>query len=123
MDKFVHNHYGVRIKVCCASCGQKAYDRGCKRICMRGNGQIDKGDFCRSWTMSDFANYIRMDKEKGKIKRKEYFKFLVEEAVKEAEKEKGQETKEPKPTEEGETNRMSALRLAFQKKYGSIYYS
>lgn len=114
MNEIVRNRYGVRIKVCCASCQHKAFDLVDDRICMRRQCRVDRQEVCSLWTMSDAVDYIRTDGEKGNVHKKEWLDFLVEQAMLEK---KMASYSEEKRKELDVKN----LREAWEKVNGSVY--
>ena len=48
------NQFGIRVKVCCASCQFKQFGRNGKRICTRHlNEEVESANCCKDWLMSE----------------------------------------------------------------------
>ena len=48
------NQFGIKVKVCCASCQFKGFGRNGKRICTRHlNEEVESANCCKDWLMSE----------------------------------------------------------------------
>ena len=108
------NANGVTVKVCCASCEFKTWKADCMRWCTKRKAEVAAGNYCNRWRMSEQMKRAGKRGD-GRVKRKEYLRFLLE--VREAEwraEEQGQAVPE-KSIEE--------IRALFEQKHGSIYFN
>ncbi len=106
--KFTLNNFGVRIKLCCASCEWKVATRlQTKRSCTKKGKDVSPCDCCKHWTLSQQMMEVR--KSVGQIKRREYQLFLLQ--IREREMKEG--------VEEGRD--VMDIRAEFECQYGSIY--
>lgn len=107
-SKFAMNEWGVRIKMCCASCEWMDATRlQTKRRCTKRRKGVRPCDCCPKWVMSHKMMDVR--KSEGKIKRREYQLFLLK--IREQEMLEGKE----------DGRDVMELRAEFESQYGSVY--
>lgn len=76
MVRRITNEYGVKIKVCCASCDARVItSKGNCRFCTLESKEVEAYDKCSNWQLS--KGLEEAGSGKGMIKRKEYLRFLV----------------------------------------------
>ena len=113
--KFTKNSEFISVKKCCASCAFKGFTKDlAMRRCNLLHEDVEPLGVCRKWQMSDQMKQAGTPGD-GRVKRKEYLRFLLE--VREAEwraEEQGQAVPE-KSIEE--------IRALFEQKHGSIYFN
>ena len=107
------NKYGFVINKCCASCKYKELTDLMKpRLCTLHNKHVKAKGLCENWEINE--NLLKIGGYKdGRVKKKEYFKYLI--AVREREQmleDKGKVVK-PKTIEH--------VRENFNKKMGSLF--
>ena len=109
MQKFVFNKNNMRFKVCCASCENRILETDGSRCGLAGAKPNHKPD--EQCTAYQFRTSL-MDagKEKGRIKKPDYFRFLLEWR----DREKASNGKVPPAG-------LTQIRSEYEKMYGSIY--
>ena len=69
--KFTKNHFGISIKMCCASCAYKEHSRLLsKRRCTKHGCDVKPCYLCDCWKMDEKAKAA--GKSRGRVKSKEY---------------------------------------------------
>ena len=107
MQEFVTNNNGIRFLKCCASCENRVLvtdGRGCGLA--RAKPKPHKK--CTAYQFR--ASLMYASKEKGRIKKSNYFRFLLEWR----DREKATNGKVPPAG-------LTQIRSEYEKKYGSIY--
>ncbi|SHL27198.1 hypothetical protein [Xylanibacter ruminicola] len=73
--KFTKNHFGISIKMCCASCAYKEQSRLItKRGCAKHGREVRPCYLCDCWKMDEKTKAA--GKSRGRVKRKEYLDFF-----------------------------------------------
>lgn len=81
--KFTKNHFGISIKMCCASCAYKEQSRLItKRGCAKHGREVRPCYFCDCWKMDEKTKAA--GKSRGRVKHKEYLDFYREIRIEEA---------------------------------------
>ena len=108
MQEFVTNNNGIRFLICCASCENRVLEVTCSR-CGLARAKPKRGKQCTAYRFRQSLMYA--GKDKGAIKKSDYFRFLLEKRDREA--------MQCVPLQ----NRASLLQIRseYEKKYGSIY--
>ena len=74
--EMVRNGYGVNIKKCCASCGNKGLGKtDGRRICIKGEGEVPAEYLCEDWLMNDQCKKIKCENF-GMVKKPAYIEWL-----------------------------------------------
>lgn len=103
------NTYGIPIKICCASCKHCDHSRASPpRLCLRYGCVISRCRQGRDWQMSKAMKAV--GKGNGKIKRKEYLRYLLQ-----TRQDEEQSGKRPKG--------ITQIRKDFEKQFGDMYYN
>lgn len=77
MEKeFCKNRFGATIVKCCASCKHKVYDKGCFRVCQKGEGIVQPSSICGDWEMSPSLSKAGIGG--GHVKKRHYLKFVLD---------------------------------------------
>lgn len=92
-DKFVTNQNGIRIRVCCVSCehckfGEAVDSAGDFRSCLLDGERpsaVRPTDHCKSWMLASQFIDLKLSKEPGPVKRREYLQLVSEVRKKECE--------------------------------------
>lgn len=74
MEFYSRSTYGCKIKLCCATCVYKSYDRGGIRICRHGYGSVKKDFHCNGFDLDE--RYMNAGKGTGNVKYKTYLKLI-----------------------------------------------
>ena len=108
MMETITNNYGIRFKICCASCENRVLEVD-GSYCGIGKSKPKFNQPCKSYKFR--PSLMNAGKEKGRIKKPDYFRFLLEW--------RDRETMQRVPLQ----NRASLLeiRSEYEKLYGSIY--
>ena len=108
MMEFVTNNNGIRFLICCASCESRVLEVTGSR-CGLVRAKPKPGKKCTAYRFRQ--SLMDAGKEKGRIKKPDYFRFLLEW--------RDRETMQCVPLQ----NRASLLeiRSEYEKMYGSIY--
>ena len=108
MMEFVTNNNGIRFLICCASCENRVLEVTGSR-CGLVRAKPKPGKQCTAYRFRQ--SLMDAGKEKGRIKKPDYFRFLLER--------RDRETTQRVPLQ----NRASLLeiRSEYEKMYGSIY--
>lgn len=73
--EFTKNHFGISIKMCCASCAYKEQSRlVSKRRCTKHDNNVSPHYQCDCWKMDEKAKAA--GKTRGRVKCKEYLDFF-----------------------------------------------
>lgn len=105
--EFVTNNNGIRFKVCCASCENRVLEvTGSRRGLMKPKHKTDNQ--CTAYQFR--TSLMDAGKEKGRIKKPDYFRFLLEWR----DREKASNGKVPPAG-------LTQIRSEYEKMYGSIY--
>lgn len=105
---------GHHIIKCCSSCAYKTYDNGAMRLCMKGCGHVPGMGLCDEWELNNC--YSRLGKDKGRIKRPEYIKFLI--ACRHEENRRIMSGE----LDKNETRSLTSIREEFRAKFGKDIY-
>lgn len=106
------NKHGIRMARCCMSCAYKVETEFmATRICSLDKLEHNRCHICHDWQMS--AQMQGAGTSGGRIKRREYLKFLATTRCEEQWAMKNGEEIEPKSIEE--------IRKEFENLYGSIF--
>ena len=109
---YAYNEQGIAIKKCCASCAVKDLTNGRRtRRCMVRDESVKPREYCCLWSMS--SQFKAAGTAHGKVKRKEYLEFLVEQRKTEQYACQLNEDFKPK--------RLAQIRREFEINYCSIY--
>lgn len=108
MMETITNNNGIRYKVCCASCENRVLQVD-GSYCGSGKSKPKFNQPCKSYKFR--PSMTDTGKEKGRIKKPDYFRFLNEW--------KDRETIEGKPI--SERAGLTEIRASYEKLYGSIY--
>ena len=112
MKEYTVNGYGVVIRKCCASCLHKGQTRlMTKRHCSEHDKDVSPTGLCSLWTMSDQMKAAGLGG--GKIKRREYLKYLTQVRGEEDLAKQNGLTIMPKSVD--------AIRSEFEQEHGSIF--
>lgn len=110
--KITTNRFGLKVKMCCASCQFKDLTRASsKRWCNRQEKNTKPDYLCSLWQMSQQMRTAGMSK--GDVKRKEYLMFVL--ATHQCEDEARERGEEVMPKS------LAEIREEFEAKYGEIY--
>ena len=105
--EFITNNNGICFLVCCASCENRVLDVKGSR-CLLVSGKPKPGKQCTAYRFRQ--SLMDAGKEKGRIKKPDYFRFLLEWR----EREKATNVKVPPAG-------LTQIRCKYEKMYGSIY--
>lgn len=72
---FTKNSNGIPVKMCCASCKYKQFDKGDKRVCTNGEGAVRPDSYCGDWEMREGLDKAGMGG--GMIKKKSYLMYVL----------------------------------------------
>ena len=110
--EFTKNTHGIIVRKCCASCAYKDFnDVDFARVCTRRERKVKACNLCSLWAMSKQAQLAGWSQ--GRVKRKEYFEFLLEECE-----------SRKLATQLGlrvRARSIEELRVKFEQEQGSIY--
>ena len=107
MMEFVTNNNGIRFLICCASCENRVIEVTGSR-CGLVRAKPKPGKQCTAYRFRQ--SLMDAGKEKGRIKKPDYFRFLLEWL----DREKATNGKVPPAG-------LTQIRSEYEKKYGSIY--
>lgn len=72
--QFTKNHFGISIKMCCASCAYKEQSiLVSKRRCTKHGRKVRTCNLCARWKMDEKSKTV--GKSRGRVKCKEYIDF------------------------------------------------
>ncbi len=108
MMETITNNYGIRYKVCCASCENRVLEVD-GSYCGSGKSKPKFNQPCKSYKFR--PSLTDTGKEKGRIKKPDYFRFLTELRDRET----------MKRTPISERAGLTEIRASYEKMYGSIY--
>lgn len=113
MKKYYRNAFGIVIKQCCASCAHKDMMKASpNRYCTEHEQIVKACHVCSLWQMSNQMKAAGMSR--GRVKRKEYLRYLVNVRQEEMIARQIGLTITVKSIEQ--------IRLDYEKEFGSIYY-
>ena len=105
--EFITNNNGIRFLICCASCENRVLEVTGSR-CGLARAKPKRGKQCTAYRFRQ--SLMDAAKEKGRIKKPDYFRFLLEWR----DREKATNGKVPPAG-------LTQIRSEYEKMYGSIY--
>ena len=108
MMETITNNNGIRYKVCCASCENRVLEVD-GSYCGSGKSKPKFNQPCKSYKFR--PSLTDTGKEKGRIKKPDYFRFLTE----------WRDRETMKCTPISERVGLMEIRASYEKLYGSIY--
>ena len=108
----MQNSHGIEVKACCASCRFKDLTRlMTSRYCTKHHKRVKPAEWCEQWALSEQLEAA--GSSGGKVKRKEYLKYVLE--VRSEESLANQQGfRKPQKT-------IDQIREEFEKNHGSIF--